>query len=44
VLAYYNDASYDDVAAALGITATHAGTLICRAKQSLRRAMQKEAS
>jgi RNA polymerase sigma-70 factor (ECF subfamily) len=44
VLAYYNDASYDDVAAALGITATHAGTLICRAKQNLRRAMQKEAS
>ena len=27
VLAYYNDASYDDVAATLGITRTHAGTL-----------------
>jgi RNA polymerase sigma-70 factor, ECF subfamily len=44
VLAYYNDASYDDVATALGITRTHAGTLICRAKQTLRRALQKEAS
>jgi RNA polymerase sigma-70 factor, ECF subfamily len=44
VLAYYADASYDDVAAALSITRTHAGTLICRAKQTLRRALQKEAS
>ncbi len=44
VLAYYNDASYDDVAAALGVTRTHAGTLICRAKQTLRRALQKETS
>jgi RNA polymerase sigma-70 factor, ECF subfamily len=44
VLAYYNDASYHDVAAALGVTPSHAGTLICRAKQTLRRAMQKEAS
>jgi RNA polymerase sigma-70 factor (ECF subfamily) len=42
VLAYYGDASYDDVAAALGITRTHAGVLICRAKQTLRRALQKE--
>ena len=44
VLAYYNDASYDDVAAALGVTRSHAGTLICRAKQTLRRALQKETS
>jgi RNA polymerase sigma-70 factor (ECF subfamily) len=44
VLAYYSDASYDDIAASLGITRTHAGTLICRAKQTLRRALQKEAS
>jgi RNA polymerase sigma-70 factor (ECF subfamily) len=44
VLAYYGDASYDDVAAALGITRTHVGTLICRAKQTLRRALQKDAS
>ena len=39
VLAYYSDASYDEVAAALGITRTHAGALICRAKQTLRRAL-----
>jgi RNA polymerase sigma-70 factor (ECF subfamily) len=44
VLAYYNDASYDDVAAVLGVTRSHAGTLICRAKQTLRRALQKETS
>jgi RNA polymerase sigma-70 factor, ECF subfamily len=44
VLAYYNDASYEEVAEQLGITRTHAGTLICRAKQNLRRALQKEAS
>jgi RNA polymerase sigma-70 factor (ECF subfamily) len=41
VLAYYRDASYDEVAAALGITRTHAGALICRAKQALRRAMTR---
>src|SRR5262249_61215364 len=34
VLAYYRDASYDEVAAELGITRTHAGALICRAKQA----------
>jgi RNA polymerase sigma factor (sigma-70 family) len=39
VLAYYRDASYDEVAAALGITRTHAGALICRAKQALRRGL-----
>jgi RNA polymerase sigma-70 factor (ECF subfamily) len=39
VLAYYRDASYDEVAAALGITRTHAGALICRAKQALRRTL-----
>jgi RNA polymerase sigma-70 factor (ECF subfamily) len=42
VLCYYGDASYEDVAASLGITRTHAGALICRAKQQLRRALQKE--
>jgi RNA polymerase sigma-70 factor (ECF subfamily) len=40
VLAYYRDASYDEVAAALGITRTHAGALICRAKQALRRTLR----
>jgi RNA polymerase sigma-70 factor, ECF subfamily len=44
VLAYYRDASYAEVAAQLGITRTHAGALICRAKQMLRRNLQKEAS
>jgi len=42
VLAYYRDASYEEVASALGITRTHAGALICRAKQALRRALTKE--
>jgi RNA polymerase sigma-70 factor (ECF subfamily) len=42
VLAYYRDASYDEVAGELGITRTHAGALICRAKQALRRTLQKE--
>src|SRR5690606_17220484 len=40
VLAYYEDASYDDIAAALGITRNHVGVLILRAKQSLRRELQ----
>jgi RNA polymerase sigma-70 factor (ECF subfamily) len=40
VLAYYSDASYDDIAATLGITRTHVGTLIFRAKQTLRRSLQ----
>jgi RNA polymerase sigma-70 factor (ECF subfamily) len=44
VLAYYRDASYEEVAAALGITRTHAGALICRAKQMLRRGLQREPS
>jgi RNA polymerase sigma-70 factor (ECF subfamily) len=42
VLAYYRDSSYEEVAAALGITRTHAGALICRAKQMLRRTLQRE--
>jgi RNA polymerase sigma-70 factor (ECF subfamily) len=44
VLAYYRDASYEEVAAELGITRSHAGALICRAKQALRRKLQKETS
>jgi RNA polymerase sigma-70 factor, ECF subfamily len=39
VLAYYEDASYDEIAAALGITRNHVGVLILRAKQSLRRSL-----
>lgn len=39
VLAYYRDASYEEIAAELGTTRTHVGVLICRAKQALRRAL-----
>ena len=39
VLAYYEDASYDEIASALGITRNHVGVLILRAKQALRRKM-----
>lgn len=35
-LAYYADADYDEIATALGITRTHVGVLLCRAKQRLR--------
>ena len=37
VLAYYEEASYEDIAATLGITRSHVGVLILRAKQALRR-------
>ncbi|MGB7215051.1 MAG: sigma-70 family RNA polymerase sigma factor, partial [Gammaproteobacteria bacterium] len=37
VLAYYQEAGYDEIAAALGITRNHVGVLILRAKQALRR-------
>jgi RNA polymerase sigma-70 factor (ECF subfamily) len=36
-LAYYADADYEDIATTLGITRTHVGVLLCRAKQMLRR-------
>lgn len=42
VLAYYADASYDEIAAELGITRTHVGALICRAKQALRKTLSEE--
>lgn len=41
-LAYFADASYDEIAAVLGITRTHVGVLLCRAKQSLRKSLTKE--
>jgi RNA polymerase sigma-70 factor (ECF subfamily) len=41
-LAYFADASYDEIAAALGITRTHVGVLLCRAKQSLRKSLAEE--
>lgn len=37
VLAYYADASYDEIADALGITANHVGVLLSRGKEQLRR-------
>jgi RNA polymerase sigma-70 factor, ECF subfamily len=37
VLAYYNESSYDDIAATLDITRNHVGVLILRGKQALRR-------
>jgi RNA polymerase sigma-70 factor (ECF subfamily) len=43
VLAYYRDASYEEIAAELGITRSHVGALICRAKQALRRALAASA-
>ena len=36
VLAYYGDASYDDIATQLDITRNHVGVLILRAKERLR--------
>ena len=43
VLAYYRDATYDEIAAELDITRSHVGVLICRAKQTLRRALRARA-
>ena len=39
VLAYYNESSYDDIAHTLGIDRNHAGVLLLRAKQMLRRSL-----
>ncbi len=36
VLAYYSDASYDQIAETLGITRNHVGVLLLRAKKKLR--------
>jgi RNA polymerase sigma factor (sigma-70 family) len=38
-LAYYADADYDEIAATLGITRTHVGVLLCRARQLLRQSL-----
>jgi RNA polymerase sigma-70 factor, ECF subfamily len=42
VLVYYNEMSYDEIASALGLTRNLVATLIFRAKQQLRRLLQKE--
>ena len=42
VLAYYGESSYDEIAAELGITRTHVGALLCRAKQTLRKTLAEE--
>ncbi len=39
VLAYYNDANYDEIAHALGVTRNHVGVLLLRAKQLLRQSL-----
>ena len=41
VLAYYNEMSYDEIAAALGLGRNHVATLIFRGKQQLRQKLQK---
>ncbi len=38
-LAYFADADYDEIAKTLGITRTHVGVLLCRAKQMLRQSL-----
>jgi RNA polymerase sigma-70 factor (ECF subfamily) len=42
VLAYYNEMSYDEIAAALGLGRNHVATLIFRGKQQLRQKLKKE--
>ncbi len=39
VLAYYADASYEDIAQTLGISRNHVGVLLLRGKKQLRRAL-----
>lgn len=38
-LAYFADADYEEIATTLGITRTHVGVLLCRAKQMLRQSL-----
>jgi RNA polymerase sigma-70 factor (ECF subfamily) len=44
VLAYFGDATYEEIATALGITRTHVGALLCRARQALRQELTREAA
>ena len=43
-LAYYADASYDEIATELGITRTHVGVLLCRGRQLLRQTLAEDTS
>jgi len=42
VLAYFEEASYDEIAARLGITRNHVGVLLLRARRALRQALAEE--
>jgi RNA polymerase sigma-70 factor (ECF subfamily) len=42
VLAYFEEASYDEIAARLGITRNHVGVLLLRARRALRQALAAE--
>jgi len=42
VLAYYNELSYDEIAALLGLKRTHVATLLFRAKQQMRRILASQ--
>lgn len=42
VLAYYDEASYDEIAQALGISRNHVGVLLLRGKHALRKALSAE--
>jgi RNA polymerase sigma-70 factor (ECF subfamily) len=44
VLAYYNEMSYDEIAAALGLGRNHVATLIFRGKQQLREKLGQQRS
>jgi RNA polymerase sigma-70 factor, ECF subfamily len=44
VLRYYNDLSYDEIAATLGLTRANVAVLIFRAKQELRAKLAKAAT
>lgn len=39
LLAYYNEASYDEIAEALGISRNHVGVLLLRGRQALRKTL-----
>ena len=40
VLAYYNDASYDEIATSLSTSRNHVGVLLLRARQKLREELE----